>query len=129
VSLLTLAFAGTVSAGSELVLSTKLLNFPFMIRSLHSSFALGNDRTTQVHFFLSPDDSTPATGKPSGQDLLLAYSQVPYLLGDDEHKVFPHEIPVRESGSYLKIYANNTATFDHTVAAQLIIATNPPECD
>lgn len=126
-ALLTLAFAGTVSSGGELTLSSKLLNFPFMIRTLHSSFALGNDRTTQIRFFLSPDKSTPTTGHPSGQDLLLAYSQVPYLTGDDEYKTFPHEIPVRESGSFLKVHANNTDTFDHTIDAQIIIDTDPPE--
>lgn len=128
-SLLTLAFAGTVAAGGELTLSTKLLNFPFMIRSLHSSFALGCDRTTQIRFFLSPDGSTPTTGKPSGQDLLLAYSQVPYLIGDDEQKSIPHEVQVRTSGHYLKVYAYNTDVYSHTIDCQIIIDTNPPEFD
>lgn len=125
--LLTLAFAGSVSAGGELTLCSKLLNFPFMIRSLHSSFALGCNRTTQIRFFLSPDKSAPTTGKPSGQDLLLAYSQVPYLVGDDEQKNFPHEILVPERGSFLKVHGYNTDTFPHTIDSQIIIDTNPPE--
>ncbi len=92
-----------------------------MIRSLHASFALGCDRTTQIHFFLSPDDSTPASGQPTGTDLLLQYAQAPYLVGDDEAKIFPHEVPVLERGTYLKVYGNNTDVFAHTIDAQIVI--------
>lgn len=122
-SLLTLPFAGTVAAGGELTLVSKVLRFPYTIRSLHTSFALGTDRTLQVHFFRSPDSSTPTSGQPSGHDLLTPYGQVSYLVGDDEQKVFPHEIPVLERNTFLKVYAKNTDVFDHTVDAQIIIDT------
>ena len=128
-SLLTLPFAGTVAAGGELTLVSQHLKFPYTIRSLHSSFALGCDRTTQIRFFRSPDDSAPTTGQPSGTDLLLQHGQVPYLVGDDEQKIFPHEFPVLERGSFLKVYAKNTDTFPHTIDAQIVIDTRAMELD
>ncbi len=128
-SLLTLPFAGTVPAGGELTLVSQHLKFPYTIKSLHSSFALGNDRTTQIRFFRSPDDSTPATGQPSGTDLLLQHGQVPYLVGDDEQKTFPHEFPVLERGSFLKVHAINSDAFPHFVDSQIIIDTTTIEIE
>jgi hypothetical protein len=58
---------------------------------------------------------------PTGEDLLSIYGQVPYLVGDDERKEFPHEILVRRAGTYLKVYANNIDTFPHTLDAQIVI--------
>ncbi len=118
---LTLPFFGSVAAGGELTLVSKLLAFPYEISHLIASFALGTDRTLQLRFFLSRDPEAPAAGTPSGDDLLSIYGQVPYLVGDDERKEFPHEIRVPDSNSYLKIYANNTDVFAHTLDAQIVI--------
>lgn len=126
---LTLPFAGSVAAGGELTLVSKFLNFPYTIRSLHSSFALGTDRTLQLRFFLSRDPEAPATGLPTGDDLLSIYGQVPYLVGDDERKEFPHEIEVPDSGTYLKVYGNNTDTFAHTLDAHIIIDSGSEDTD
>lgn len=97
------------------------LNFPYTIRTLIASFALGTDRTLQLRYFLSYDDSAPAAGRPTGEDLLSIYGQVPYLVGDDERKEFPHEIQVPRAGTYIKIYGINSDSFDHTLDAQVVI--------
>ncbi|GAH66960.1 unnamed protein product, partial [marine sediment metagenome] len=47
--------------------------------------------------------------------------QVPYLVGDDERKEFPHEIKIRRAGTYIKVYGNNTDAFAHTLDAQVVI--------
>lgn len=119
----TLPFFGSVAAGGELTLVSERLNFPYTIRRIISSFALGTNRTLQLRFFLSRDNTAPATGKPTGEDLLSIYGQVPYLVGDDEHKEFPHEIEVRRAGSYLKVYGSNSDSFAHTIDAQIVIET------
>jgi len=117
----TLPFNGMVSAGGELTLVSKRLTFPYLVKRLVTSFALGANRTLQVKFFVSLDKSAPATGQPTGLDLLSLYGEDSYLTGDDEQKDFPHEIKVPEAGSYVKIYGNNTDSFDHTLDAQVII--------
>ncbi|GAI40419.1 unnamed protein product, partial [marine sediment metagenome] len=38
------------------------LNFPYTIQTLIASFALGTDRTLQLRYFLSYEDSAPAAG-------------------------------------------------------------------
>lgn len=122
---LTLPFFGSVAAGGELTLVSQLLNFPYTISLLTASFALGTNRTLQLRFFLSRDDEAPATGKPTGTDLLSIHGQVPYLVGDDERKSFPHEIEVPESGTRLKVYGLNADTFPHTIDSQIVIDTSP----
>ncbi|GAI59868.1 unnamed protein product [marine sediment metagenome] len=117
----TLPFFGSVAAEGELTLVSQRLNFPYTIQALIASFALGTDRTLQLHYYLSYEDSAPAAGLPTGEDLLSIYGQVPYLVGDDERKEFPHEIPVRRAGTYLKVYGYNTDTFAHTLDAQVVI--------
>ena len=99
------------------------LNFAFTIRTLIASFALGCDRTLQLRYYLSYENSAPATGRPTGEDLLSIYGQVPYLVGDDERKEFPHEIKVPRAGSYIKVYGSNSDAFEHTLDAQVVIET------
>ncbi len=118
---LTLPFNGSVPAGGELTLCSKLLTFPYFISQIIASFALGTNRTLQLRFFKSNDPTCPATGKPTGLSLLSIYGEDPYLTGDDDQKSFPHEIEVRESGSYIKVHANNTDAFAHTLDAQVVI--------
>lgn len=127
--LLTLPFAGSVPAGGELTLVSQYLSFPYTISQLIASFALGCDRTLQLKFFVSRDAEAPSAGEPSGTDLLSIHGQVPYLVGDDERKEFPHEIRVPENGSYLKVYANNTDIFDHTLDAQIVINSGSEDAD
>ena len=119
----TLPFFGSVAAGGELTLVSQRLNFTYTIRSLIASFALGADRTLQLRYYLSYEDSAPTAGRPTGEDLLSIYGQVPYLVGDDERKEFPHEIQVPRAGSYIKVYGSNSDAFEHTLDAQVVIET------
>lgn len=128
-SRLTLPFFGSVPAGGELTLVSQFLNFPYTIQELIASFALGTDRTLQLRFFLSRDNEAPAAGRPTGNDLLNIHGQVPYLVGDDERKSFPHEIQVSDFGTYLKVYGNNTDVFPHTIDAQIVIDSSNPEAN
>ena len=120
----TLPFNGSVSAGSQLTLVSKRLNFPFTVKKLIASFALGTDRTLEISYFLSRDNSAPTTTKPSGLNLLSLYGEDTFLTGDDDKKEFPHSVDMPESGSYIKVHANNTDTFTHTIDAQVIIEPN-----
>ncbi len=117
----TLAFNGIVAANGELTLVSKRLSFPFTVKRLIASFALGTDRTTQIRFFISLDNSAPSSGFPTGQNLLEPYGQVDYLVGDDERKDVPHEAVEPEAGAFVKVHALNTDPFDHSVDALVII--------
>jgi hypothetical protein len=117
----TVIFSGTCVANGELTLCSKRINFPFMTKKFVASFALGTDRTLKLRYFLSPDSSEPATGKPTGINLFGIFGEDPYLIGDDEQKVVEHETRVKEKGYYIKVYANNTDSFDHTVDVFVVI--------
>lgn len=119
----TITFSGTCLAAAELTLVSKRINYPFRVISFNASFALNTNRTLQLSPFVSPDPTAPTTGKPTGINILQTLGEVEYLVGDDEQKKLEHEITVNESGSYIKIYANNTDTFDHTVDAFVVIET------
>jgi len=117
----TLIFSGTCLANSELTLCSKRINFPFKTKKFVASFALGTDRTLQIRYFLSPDPSEPTTGFPTGINILGLFGEDPFLIGDDEAKAIEHESIIKETGYYIKVYANNTDNFDHTVDAFVII--------
>ena len=117
----TVPFTGTCLSNDELTLVSKRLNFPYRTNKVVAAFALNTAHTLQLIPFISFDPSAPAAGRPSGQPLFSPYGQVEYLSGDDEHEEHVHQILVKRSGSYLKIYANNTDSFDHTVDAQIHI--------
>lgn len=117
----TIAFNGAVPAGGELTLVSKRINFPFLLKDFLASFALGQNRTLRLRFFLSFDDEAPTSGKPTGTDLLNILGQSAYLVGDDESKPFPMEVLNRKAGSYIKVYALNTDSFQHTVDCLAVI--------
>ena len=114
-------FSGNCVANGELTLCSKRVNFPFRTKRFVASFALGTDRTLRLKFFLSPDPSEPASGKPTGINLLGIFGEDPYLIGDDEQKSVDYETEVKQLGYYIKVYANNTDSFDHTVDVFVII--------
>ncbi|MBA7552761.1 hypothetical protein ES705_45335 [subsurface metagenome] len=118
---ITIPFFGTCLANSELVLVSKRLNFRYITKKIIAFFALNTNHTLQIIPYLSYDPTAPVTGLPSGSALFSPYGQVGYLSGDDEHEEHQHELIVNQIGSYLKIYANNTDSFDHTVDAQIQI--------
>lgn len=118
---ITVPFKGTCLANSEKTLVSERLTFPFRIEKIIVAFALNTNHTLQLIPFISWDPSTPSIGKPTGQSLFSPYGNVEYLSGDDEHEEHSHQILIKRMGSYLKIYANNTDSFDHTIDAQISI--------
>ena len=121
----TLPFNGVVAAGGEKTLASKRLTFPYRIHKLISSFALGQDRTMQVRFFNAKDNQAPASGLPSGLDLLNIYGESAFLVGDEDTKTSLFEALVPEGGTYMKVYARNTDGFEHTIDCQVVIERLP----
>ncbi|MDH3348864.1 MAG: hypothetical protein OEM02_12305 [Desulfobulbaceae bacterium] len=119
----TISFYGTVSANSTKVLSSKRISRPYELEIIHASFALGINRTVQLYFYESFDDSEPTSAAPEGTNILAEYGQVSYITGDDERKSLDNHWQVDTSGSYLKVYAVNSDNVDHTIDVQLIIQT------
>ena len=110
-----LRFSGTVSAGSEKTLASTRLNFPYTLKRIRVARPPGVNRTVEMKVFIAPSPDTPTSGEPAGTNALAQHSQVDYLVGDDAVDEFEHEIRIEESGSYIKIYANNADGFDHTI--------------
>lgn len=114
-NLKTIPFSGTVEAGSELTLACPLISSPFRIVDIVTSFPLNTNRTVQQKFFVSDDDNEPTSGEPSGFNILDEFGQVDYVVGDDEQKLIRHSFYARQGNAHVKVYANNTDSFDHTV--------------
>ncbi len=119
----TIIFSGTCTANSELTLVSKRIDFPFRIKKFVPSFALGTDKTLQIKLFVSRDKVAPSTGEPTGVNILGLFGEDPYVIGDDEQKEMDMSIDYEEQGYYIKVYANNTDNFDHTVDVYVIIET------
>jgi len=115
------SFFGTVAASSKATLVSKRITSPFRIKKIRASFAPGTDRLLNLYFFISYDDSAPTTAQPTGTNILSQTGQVTYITGDDEYKEVEVEVEQREAGAYIKIYADNTDTFEHTIDSQIII--------
>lgn len=124
---ITIPFKGICLANSELTLVSKRLNFRYITKKIIAAFALNTEHTLQIIPFLSYDPSSPTSGKPSGTSLFSPYGQIDYLSGDDEHEEHQHELVVSQVGTYLKIYANNTDSFSHTIDAQIQIQVYTPK--
>lgn len=117
----TLAFHGTVDANSNKTLVSKRITVPFVTHKLKASFALNCNKLLRIEFFVSPDDSTPTAKPLTGISLLSELGQVSYLVGDDEDKEVPLKVLVDSAGMFLKVYAQNTDSWAHTIDAQIFI--------
>lgn len=117
----TVIFSGICYANSELTLVSKRIGFRFRVIKFVTSFALGTDRTLQLRLFVSKDPTAPSTGRPTGVNILGLFGEDPFVIGDDEQKVMDLDIEYKERGRFLKIHANNTDSFDHTVDVFVII--------
>lgn len=124
---ITLSFFGTVNAASIVTLVSKRINVPFKTSMIRAAFALNTNRTLQLSFWISPDDDAPTTGNPTGISILAERGQVDYLVGDDEVKYFKTEIIQNTGGWYIKIRANNTDAFAHTIDSQITLELLPEE--
>ena len=110
-----LRFSDTVSAGSEKTLTSNRLMFPFTLKKIRVAWPPGVNRTVRLKVFIAPSPDTPTSGEPSGTNVFAQFGQVDYLVGDDAVEEIEHEIRVEERGMFIKVYANNTDGFDHTI--------------
>lgn len=114
-------FKGTCGASASKVLVSKRIGHPFTLKEISCRFAQGCDNLLAIRFYTSNDSSDPATGEPSGISMLQDYGQVDYVVGNDDTKILKHDLDVDESGTYIKVYAVNSDTFDHSIDCQIAI--------
>lgn len=117
----TISFFGTCPASSNVTLVSGMLSDAFKVKRIRASFAPGVERLMTLKFFVSGDKSAPTTEEPQGTNILKQTGQVAYLTGDDEFKEFPHEIIMSERNAFIKVYAENSDVFEHTIDAQITI--------
>lgn len=117
----TVSFNGTCTAGASKVLVSKHIGHPYKVTRIRARFAQGCNNTLKLAFYMSPDNDAPAAAAPNGMSMLQGYGQVDYVVGNDDTKDMPHTLTVRESGTYLKVYAQNSDAFDHTIDSQITI--------
>jgi len=117
----TLHFHDTVNALSEKTVVSERIMFPFVIQRVAIGFAPGCNRLVRIKIFVSGDDSAPSSGEPSGTNIFAQYGQRDYVVGDDAVVEFPHQIDVPERGMFLKVYANNLDSNDHTIDTHVTI--------
>lgn len=108
-----LSFYGPVTAGNRITLVSLRLNFPYVIEQIRVKYALGQNAKIQHSFFVSDDPAAPTGAQPTGLNLLAQYGPVDYTAGDDDVAIIPDNTIVDRMGTYFKVHAYNTDTFDH----------------
>ena len=108
-------FKDTVSASSEKTAVSKRIPFPYLIKNVKIYFPPGSELLTQYKIFVAGDDSAPATGEPSGDNVFGTLGQVSYFVGDNSWIDMDADFLVQESNTFLKVYINNTDSWDHTL--------------
>lgn len=117
----TLLFNGTVAANSIKTLVSQRLIFPFATREFRVHFALNTNKTLRVEFFISPDDSAPTARPLTGHSVFSTLGQVAYIVGDDETVIIPYHILIPERGMFIKVFADNQDSYEHSIDAQVFI--------
>ena len=121
----TITFFGTCSAGASKVLVSKRIGHPYNLKHIDARFAQGCNNLLALRFYKSMDNNAPAAGEPEDVSILRDYGQVDYVVGNDDTKRMDHDLEVSESGSFVKVYAVNTDTFDHSIDVQIRIDDKP----
>lgn len=119
--MITIPFFGSCSAGASLVIVSQRIAWPFKLKSIRAHFAQGANNLLALRFYHAQDNQAPASGAPSGFCLFSELGQVDYLIGNNDTKVIEHELTIRDTGSYLKVYAVNSDTVAHTIDVQMTI--------
>ena len=119
--LYTIAFFGTCPASSGKTLVSKRINRPFKVKQIAASFPPGVNRLMKLEFWVSPDDTAPTSKPLTGFNILAERGHVGYITGDDERKVMDIEAERLERGYYLKVFADNSDVYDHTIDCQITI--------
>lgn len=117
----TLVFTGTVAANSIVTLVSQRLMFPFATKELRAHFALNTNKQLRIQFVVSPDDSAPTSEPFTGHSLLSTLGQVSYIIGDDQEVVIPYHVLIQDIGMFLKIFADNRDSYEHSIDAKIFI--------
>ncbi len=117
----TIPFFGKVSPASNKTLVSQRINVPFRIKKIACFFAPGVNKLMNLEFYVSPDSSAPTSKPLTGINILASIGHVGYLTGDSEKKEMDVEVEVRTRGNYLKVFAENKDTYEHTIDAQITI--------
>ncbi len=117
----TISIYGTVDAQKNATFVSQRITQRFKTNNIRASFAPGVNRLMKLSYFISKDQSAPTTEEPTGDNILKAIGQVGYITGDDEIKTFRHEVISSERGAYIKVYAENSDVFSHTIDTQVTI--------
>lgn len=117
----TLIFNGTVAANSKVTLVSQRLIFPFVTKEFRVHFALNTNKTLRVSFYISPDDSAPVVQPLTGHSVFSTLGQVDYVVGDDETVIIPYHILIPDIGIFIKVFADNTDSYEHSIDAQVFI--------
>lgn len=125
--IITASFHDTVVAGANKTLVSNRIDLPFTTKRIRAAFAPGVNRTLRLFFFISPDADVPTTHEPGGTNILAQLGPQRYIVGEDCVVDFVHETGSLESGKYLKVYAENTDAFDHTIDVQITVEIIPRE--
>ena len=125
----TVPFAGTCAARSEVTLVSKRIRRPFRTAVIHTHFPTGAENLLLLDFWESPDDQAPATGDPTGVNLLADYGQAEAIRGDGVSIILHHVIGVFAGGAFLKVHATNNDFYDHAVDVQIEIDVEEGEKD
>lgn len=119
--IVTIPFFGTVAASSKKTLCSKRIDYPIRTLRIRAGFAAGCNRLLRLYFFISPDDETPTTPFPTGMNIFAELGESVYLVGDDNIVDLDHMSEALTGGNYLKIFADNTDTFEHAIEAQITV--------
>lgn len=117
----TLVFNGSVGSNSQAMLVSQRLKFPFATKELRAHFALNTNKQLRIEFVISPDDSAPTSKPFTGHSLLSTLGQVAYVVGDDETVIIPYHVLILDVGMFLKIFADNKDSYEHSIDAQIFI--------
>jgi len=117
----TVSFYDTCLQSASKVLVSKHIGHPYEVKRIRARLAQGCNNLLALRFYVAIDNDAPAAGEPSGISMLKDYGQVDYVVGNDDTKDMQHNVEVQESGSYLKVYAVNSDTFDHSIDVQIDI--------
>ena len=118
----TLPFNGEVAANSIKTLVSGHITFPFTTEEFRAHFALNTNKKLRLRFFISSDDSAPTALPVGGQSIFLPVGQVDYLVGDDSTVTVKYRVQIDQSGTYLKVVAENTDSYLHTIDAYVEIS-------
>lgn len=117
----TLVFNGTVAANSKVTLVSQRLIFPFVTKEFRVHFALNTNKTLRVSFYISPDNSAPTVKPLTGHSVFSTLGQVDYIVGDDVTVTIPYHILIPVIGMFIKVFADNTDSYPHSIDAQVFI--------